>query len=619
MSLQVWLPLNGDLTNQGLSGNLTVTNSGATVDNSGKIGKCYAFSGSQYAKITNVTTIPTNSWSLAAWVYPMADSSSGHQYIVGMNTSTASDFLGELCYYINKFSVRTGGTTYSASSTSALNTWYHIAATYNGTTLKLYVNGVQAGSWNSPTAPVASTTVYICTRGGITGNFQGKLNDVRIYDHALSPKEIEEIAKGLVLHYKLDGENQILVPSGYQQLEYLESTGTQYINTGKVPQDTYEYRFKYALTAFDAYKGPFCAYSAEAANTVRIIPDNGSNSNVLIYFNCKAGGGNLNITGLTSAANQIVEGSLSKKSYYLKNITSNIVKSDSNATDLFPTKGTAITANMCLFGYSGYISKSRIYYFDTYNNGACIQKLVPAKRLSDNVLGMYDVISKTFFTNAGTGTFTAGPNALISSPIYDSSGYSNNGTIVGSLTAAAPSPRYEVATAFNGSSLIEADPLPAETLTLSAWVNFADTSGSAYRMVVHDKNSGLAIGYYSSKIITYVGSSAGGTGSCVTASLAANTWYHIVVVKTGATTRDTYINGVKATTTSNNYQGGDLVKFHIGGRHVSGSYSGYTTGKIVDVRAYATALTADQVKELYNTSMSVDSNGNIHARELSEL
>ena len=42
MSLQIWLPLNGDLHNQGLS-NLTVTNNGATVNNSGKIGKCYYF------------------------------------------------------------------------------------------------------------------------------------------------------------------------------------------------------------------------------------------------------------------------------------------------------------------------------------------------------------------------------------------------------------------------------------------------------------------------------------------------------------------------------------------------------------------------------------------------
>ena len=48
MSLIVWLPLNGNLENQGLS-NVTVTNNGATVDNNGKIGKCYNFSSSNNA------------------------------------------------------------------------------------------------------------------------------------------------------------------------------------------------------------------------------------------------------------------------------------------------------------------------------------------------------------------------------------------------------------------------------------------------------------------------------------------------------------------------------------------------------------------------------------------
>jgi len=43
MSLQVWLPLNGDLNNYGLDGSLIVTADGVTADNAGKIGKCYSF------------------------------------------------------------------------------------------------------------------------------------------------------------------------------------------------------------------------------------------------------------------------------------------------------------------------------------------------------------------------------------------------------------------------------------------------------------------------------------------------------------------------------------------------------------------------------------------------
>jgi hypothetical protein len=42
MALRVWLPLNGNLNNQGLS-SCTITNSGATIDTGGKIGKTYLF------------------------------------------------------------------------------------------------------------------------------------------------------------------------------------------------------------------------------------------------------------------------------------------------------------------------------------------------------------------------------------------------------------------------------------------------------------------------------------------------------------------------------------------------------------------------------------------------
>ena len=49
MSLQVWLPLNGDLHNQGLS-NITMASKNVTIDNSGKIGKCYSFTSSPASK-----------------------------------------------------------------------------------------------------------------------------------------------------------------------------------------------------------------------------------------------------------------------------------------------------------------------------------------------------------------------------------------------------------------------------------------------------------------------------------------------------------------------------------------------------------------------------------------
>jgi hypothetical protein len=60
----------------------------------------------------------------------------------------------------------------------------------------------------------------------------------------------------------------------------------------------------------------------------------------------------------------------------------------------------------------------------------------------------------------------------------------------------------------------------------------------------------------------------------------------------------------------------------IGARCTGTGFSSTSTpfeGNLSDVRIYATALTPEQIKELYNTSMSIDNNGNIHARELVEL
>ena len=50
----------------------------------------------------------------------------------------------------------------------------------------------------------------------------------------------------------------------------------------------------------------------------------------------------------------------------------------------------------------------KIYYFKIYVNNVLVRNFVPAKRKSDNVLGLYDLVNNAFYTNAGTGTFTAG-------------------------------------------------------------------------------------------------------------------------------------------------------------------------------------------------------------------
>ena len=66
MALQVWLPLNGELENQGLA-EVSVVNTGAVVDSAGKIGSCYACKTNEYIDFTCDLGI-VEKFSIAFWI-----------------------------------------------------------------------------------------------------------------------------------------------------------------------------------------------------------------------------------------------------------------------------------------------------------------------------------------------------------------------------------------------------------------------------------------------------------------------------------------------------------------------------------------------------------------------
>jgi len=97
---------------------------------------------------------------------------------------------------------------WSTGVSIAQNIWSHVAITRHGNTLKVYVNGELKATKSDATLANKTSSSFIRLgddyRGGTSVSYMGYMNDARIYDHCLSQKEVEEIAKGLVLHYKLD-------------------------------------------------------------------------------------------------------------------------------------------------------------------------------------------------------------------------------------------------------------------------------------------------------------------------------------------------------------------------------------------------------------------------------
>ena len=123
-------------------------------------------------------------------------------------------------------STRTGD-TYADSTYYDATKWHHAVYVADGPMNYIYVDGQLSKSWDSSSKytdnfiPLLGASYNRITIGTSAGNpnnrANGLVNDIRIYDHALSPREIKELSKGMILHYKLDRGgfgNDNLLPCG---------------------------------------------------------------------------------------------------------------------------------------------------------------------------------------------------------------------------------------------------------------------------------------------------------------------------------------------------------------------------------------------------------------------
>lgn len=226
MSLHTWFPLLGNTNQQGASG-VSITTSTATVDAAGKIGSCYYFSGSTYLAESTYdwSSFNTSQFSLCCW-YKEPSIASGNSQIICIGTNSGWNnirigLLRRVTSGLPMFSVSDGtnAVQYSFTATSnnfTLNTWNHIAVTYNNGAMCMYINGILDNTSTTTIVPALNSSQHLGIGAASNGaeKLLGYLNDVRIYDHALSAAEVKEISQGLVLHYKLDeGNPNLLLPT----------------------------------------------------------------------------------------------------------------------------------------------------------------------------------------------------------------------------------------------------------------------------------------------------------------------------------------------------------------------------------------------------------------------
>ena len=246
MALQIWLPLNGTLENKGCT-DITVVNNGATVNTAGKIGSCYSFDGNDdyisivCPKLNTIFSGGAQPFSVAMWINHADSSRAILMGAYGLpNTPNNSFFNLELSTaHAYRFDWKANPDWYPNNTNVGSATWAHVVCTYDGTQVKIYLNGSLTATRNGTLATLEYTGPYYLGRDSRTGTtaFNGKMNDFRVYDHCLSTAEIKELSQGLILHYKLDDivdDIRIIDSSGYSHHGSIK-------NTVEIETDTIRY------------------------------------------------------------------------------------------------------------------------------------------------------------------------------------------------------------------------------------------------------------------------------------------------------------------------------------------------------------------------------------------
>ena len=186
----------------------------------------------------------------------------------------------------------------------------------------------------------------------------------------------------------------------YEFLAYADrpTTSSPVIDTGVVPTETMEFRFKYAMLSTSTWSNFFTSYKDEDTESTRIITSSGSSVNVLAYFLSKAGAGGTGMNNVTKALTDVREGYI------------NISKAKVNAVEVKLNR--ASTTTKCenpvkLFGYN-----TRCWYFSALDNGVYTHHYLPCRRTADGVVGLWDAVAKSFVEPTG-GALTASAAVLL--------------------------------------------------------------------------------------------------------------------------------------------------------------------------------------------------------------
>ena len=191
------------------------------------------------------------------------------------------------------------------------------------------------------------------------------------------------------------------VPDGYTQLDYIESTGTQSVNTGVTPTQEITFDVSFSISSYPNTYHTVIG-SRETYNTKALYIGFTSDHEYAARSN-----GHYDPIA-TRAWSSLgvkydVELNYSNNNLYVNGA---VVQSTTSAAFSNPYPIYLFALNE-----KGTVSEKaamKLYSCKIFNGSSLIRDFFPVSRNSDGIIGLYDLVEGKFYTNAGTGTFTAG-------------------------------------------------------------------------------------------------------------------------------------------------------------------------------------------------------------------
>ena len=305
-------------------------------------------------------------------------------------------------------------TTTTASSTN-LTTGKSMAAyvssvlpTVNNATLTIQKNGTTVNTFTANASSNVTANITVPTT-------VAELTDAGDYvtnddlDEAVQDA-LEEHQNKLVAGDNITiTQNSSILPSEYAQVEYIQSNGSSYLDTGIVPTD----ETKIVLDIFNNSNGSFYAIGARASSSSTILlAQSGSSTGATVFgsFNgttivAKTNGTNWTRTQTGQRYLLSLETSGGTGTYSVYDYTND--REFSSQTS-YTALGT-VTAHICVLGFNSSNvlgGTSRVYKCEIYQNDTLAFKGIPCYRLSDGRYGLYDVVSNSFKTSVTSTQLT---------------------------------------------------------------------------------------------------------------------------------------------------------------------------------------------------------------------